>query len=53
MYLLDANVISEPRKVVAGKADALVMKWSNGLDLTLKHISVITIHEIEIGIMRI
>ena len=53
MYLLDTNVISEFRKIAAGKADDRVTKWSNGLDFTTMHISVITIHELEIGTLRI
>jgi toxin FitB len=52
MYLLDTNVVSELRKISAGKAHPHVTTWSNKLDPALFYISVITIHEIEVGTLR-
>ena len=52
MYLLDTNVVSELRKISAGKAHPDVTAWSNTLDPALLYISVITIHEIEVGTLR-
>ncbi len=51
MYLLDTNVVSELRKVRAGKADAQVAAWSNTVDSETLFVSVITIQELEIGIL--
>lgn len=49
MYILDTNVISELRK--GKKADRNVRKWSQGLSVTSLYLSVITILELEIGIL--
>jgi len=51
MYLLDANVISELRKVKSGKADKNVQSWSFQADPQLMYVSSITIHELELGIL--
>lgn len=51
MYLLDTNVVSELRKVRAGKADAHVAAWSDTVDAETLFVSVITIQELEIGIL--
>jgi toxin FitB len=51
MYLLDTNIVSELRKVKAGKADKNVKKWAAKVDASELFISVITIQEIEIGIL--
>jgi predicted nucleic acid-binding protein len=51
MLLLDTNVISELRKVRLGKADPNVAKWSESLDTADLFISIITIHELEIGVL--
>ncbi|CCM78873.1 type II toxin-antitoxin system VapC family toxin [Rhizobium mesoamericanum] len=52
-YLLDTNVVSELRKVGDGKADANVTKWVGAQDSHELVISVITILEIERGILTI
>jgi toxin FitB len=49
MYLIDTNVISEMRKARAGKIDLNVARWASGVDVNQMFVSVITIHEIEIG----
>ena len=32
MYVLDTNVVSELRKVASGKADAHLVRWTEGVD---------------------
>ena len=51
MYLLDTNVVSELRKVQAGKADANVAVWSRTIPVASLFISAITVHEIELGVL--
>ncbi|MFM9971120.1 MAG: type II toxin-antitoxin system VapC family toxin [Burkholderiales bacterium] len=51
MYLLDTNVVSEFRKVRAGKADINVARWTGSVDAQDLYISAITIHELEIGVL--
>nr|WP_145552362.1 type II toxin-antitoxin system VapC family toxin [Variovorax boronicumulans] len=50
-FVLDTNVVSELRKVVAGKADANVAAWSNNVDAVDLYVSVITIMELELGVL--
>ena len=49
MYLLDTNVVSELRKVRAGKADKWVAAWAESAVTAELYLSVITILELEIG----
>jgi predicted nucleic acid-binding protein len=51
MLLLDTNVVSELRKVRAGKADPNVARWSETLKTSDLFVSIITIHELEIGVL--
>jgi len=51
MYLLDTNVVSELRKVRLGKADGHVADWADSMDAADLYLSVITIQELEIGIL--
>ena len=53
MYLLDTNVISELRKVADGKADARVTDWFSRVESTRTYLSVITLMELDIGILRV
>lgn len=53
MFLLDTNVISELRKLGDGRADARVVAWVSGRDAASFYISVLTLIELEIGILRI
>jgi hypothetical protein len=53
MYLLDTNVVSELRKLGDGKADANVVQWVSRLDPLSIYLSVVTIMELEIGILRV
>lgn len=51
MYLLDTNVVSELRKVKAGKADARVASWADRVDAAELYFSVMTLQELEIGVL--
>lgn len=51
MYLLDTNVVSELRKVQAGRADPAVAAWANGIAMPDLFISVVTLEELEIGVL--
>ena len=53
MYLLDTNVVSELRKIRLGKADRHVAKWADSLDSADLYISVITVQELEIGVLLV
>ena len=53
MFLLDTNVVSELRKVGDGKADDNVIAWLSGVDAANLYLSVITVMELELGILRI
>ena len=50
MYLLDTNVVSELRKVRAGKADQNVAAWAAQVPAASLFLSVISIQELEVGI---
>ena len=52
MYLLDTNVISEVRKARAGTADRRVKAWIESISAASFFLSVITVLELEIGILR-
>jgi len=54
MYLLDTNVVSELRKIRKGrlsKADKHVAKWADSVDASDLFLSVITLQELEIGVL--
>jgi len=51
MYLLDTNVVSELRKIRLGKADSQVAAWADSVDAADLYLSVITLQELEIGIL--
>jgi predicted nucleic acid-binding protein len=53
MYLLDTNVVSELRKVRAGKADPNVARWADRVDAGELYLSVITVQELEIGVLLV
>lgn len=53
MYVLDTNVVSELRKVRAGKADANVAAWTESVDAAALFVSAITIMELELGVLSI
>lgn len=49
MFLLDTNVISEFRKINAGKGNAQVKAWAQSVSPTSLFLSVVTILELEVG----
>jgi hypothetical protein len=51
MFVLDTNVVSELRKVRLGKADPSVARWADGVNVIDLFVSVITLQELEIGIL--
>ncbi|AQT61885.1 type II toxin-antitoxin system VapC family toxin [Cellvibrio sp. PSBB023] len=51
MYLLDTNVVSELRKVYPGKAHPNVKNWFSSIDGADVFLSVITLQELEIGVL--
>lgn len=53
MYLLDTNVVSELRRAKTGKADPGVVAWAASVPVTGLFVSVVTVLELELGILRI
>jgi toxin FitB len=53
MFLLDTNVISELRKAKSRKADRNVLRWAESTSTSSLFLSVISILELEIGILRV
>jgi len=51
MLILDTNVVSELRK--AGKADSRVRRWAANIPPAALYISVISVLEIEIGVLLV
>jgi predicted nucleic acid-binding protein len=51
MYMLDTNVVSELRKVKAGKADPHVAAWAASVPAGALFISAITVLELETGVL--
>ena len=53
MYLLDTNVLSEIRKIHHPQTPPQFVKWFNSVNLDYCYLSVITLLEIEQGILRV
>lgn len=53
MFLLDTNVLSELRKSGRGKADPHVVNWTGSRETTELFVSVITMLELEKGVLSI
>ncbi len=51
MFVLDTNVVSELRKAASGRANSGVTDWANGVPAALMFLSVITLHELEHGVL--
>lgn len=51
MFLLDTNVVSELRKSRSGIADPGVSQWASEVPAALMFVSVISIHELEHGVL--
>lgn len=53
MYLVDTNVISELRKAKSGKSNPNVIAWAKDISPSSLFLSVMTILELEIGILSV
>ena len=53
MYLLDTNVVSEFRKSADGRINKSVKRWADEISPDLMFISVISVLELEIGVLQI
>jgi predicted nucleic acid-binding protein len=53
MYLLDTNVVSELRKVRAGKAHPHVAAWAQTVEEGSLFLSVVSVQELEIGVLQL
>jgi toxin FitB len=53
MYLLDTNVVSELRKVPAGKAHPNVVAWADNIPSSTMFLSAITLLELKTGALLI
>lgn len=51
MFVLDTNVVSELRKIRLGRADKNVAQWADGVDASSLYLSIITLHELEVGVL--
>lgn len=51
MFVLDTNVVSELRKIRLGRADKCVARWADRVDSVDLYLSVITLQELEIGVL--
>ena len=51
MLILDTDVVSELRKVEAGKGHPQVAAWSEKVTVGATFLAAITIHELELGIL--
>lgn len=51
MFVLDTNVVSELRKSASGKANAGVTAWADDVSASLMFLSVISLHELEHGVL--
>ncbi|HEV2952907.1 MAG TPA: type II toxin-antitoxin system VapC family toxin [Candidatus Dormibacteraeota bacterium] len=52
MFVLDTNVVSELRKAKSGKADKNVTAWAATVPASSLFLSVITVLELETGVLR-
>jgi predicted nucleic acid-binding protein len=53
MFILDTNVVSELRKTKTGTADPHVIAWASAVSPYSLYVSIISILELEIGVLRI
>ena len=53
MFVLDTNVVSELRKVGSGRADPNVKAWAAAMSAGSLYISVITVLELELGVLQL
>lgn len=53
MFVLDTHVVSELRKIRAGKADPHVTLWADSVNAGSLYLSAITILELEMGVLQL
>ena len=53
MFILDTNVVSELRKISVGTAHPNVALWADSVNASSLYLSVITLLEIELGILQL
>lgn len=53
MFLLDTNAVSESRKLATSNVDPVFKNWIDEIDPNLLYVSVISLMELEVGILRI
>lgn len=53
MYLLDTNVVSELRKATSPRINQRVLAWSKSVSSASLYVSVVTILELERGVLRL
>jgi toxin FitB len=53
MWILDTNVVSELRKVRLGRANVRVALWADSVEPVDLYLSVITVQELEIGVLLV
>ena len=51
MYLLDTNIVSELRKLPAGRANAGVVSWAASVASAAMFLSAVSVHELEHGVL--
>lgn len=51
MFVLDTNIVSELRKAASGRANSGVTDWASSVPATLMFMSVISLHELEHGVL--
>lgn len=51
MFILDTNVVSELRKIRLGRANEQVAKWADSMETAALYLSVITVQELEMGVL--
>lgn len=51
MFILDTNVVSELRKIRAGRSDKNVERWADSVNSDDLYLCAITIQELEIGVL--
>ena len=52
IYLLDTNVVSELRTAASGRSDKNVVAWAESVSSLAMYLSVISIQELEIGVLQ-
>ncbi len=51
MFVVDTNIVSELRKAASGRAKPGVTEWASRTTAAMMFVSVITVHELEHGVL--